>query len=232
MSTPEARARDLIDRQLEAAGWLLQHREEFNRRAARGVAVREFPLPAGEADYLLFVDGRAAGVIEAKKAGTTLSGSAEQSEKYLAQLPEHLDAWADPLPFGYESTGIETLFRDLRDPKPRSRPVFAFHKPETLAEWLAQPATLRRRLQQMPTLITQGLRACQIEAIENLERSLAADHPRSLIQMATGSGKTFTACNFSYRLIKHAGARRVLFLVDRNNLGDQTLREFQAFDAR
>ena len=229
MSSPEARARDLIDRQLQAAGWILQHRNELNRKAGRGVAVREFPLPAGEADYLLFIDGRAAGVIEAKKAGTTLSGFAEQSEKYLAQLPEHLDAWADPLPFGYESTGIETLFRDLRDPKPRSRPVFAFHKPETLAEWLAQPATLRRRLQQMPPLITHGLRACQIEAIENLERSLAADHPRSLIQMATGSGKTFTACNFSYRLIKHAGARRILFLVDRNNLGDQTLREFQAF---
>jgi type I restriction enzyme, R subunit len=229
MSTPEARARDLIDRQLEAAGWVLQHRGEFNRKAARGVAVREFPLPAGEADYLLFVDGRAAGVIEAKKAGTTLSGFAEQSEKYLAQLPEHLEVWADPLPFGYESTGIETLFRDLRDPKPRSRPVFAFHKPETLAEWLAQPATLRRRLQQLPPLITAGLRGCQIEAIANLEGSLAADHPRSLIQMATGSGKTFTACNFSYRLIKHAGARRILFLVDRNNLGDQTLREFQAF---
>ena len=229
MSTPEARARDLIDRQLEAAGWILQHRGEFNRKAARGVAVREFPLPAGEADYLLFVDGRAAGAIEAKKAGTTLSGFAEQSEKYLAQLPEHLDAWADPLPFGYESTGIETLFRDLRDPKPRSRPVFAFHKPETLAEWLGQPATLRRRLQQLPPLITTGLRGCQIEAISNLERSLAADHPRSLIQMATGSGKTFTACTFSYRLIKHAGARRILFLVDRNNLGDQTLREFQAF---
>jgi type I restriction enzyme R subunit len=107
--------------------------------------------------------------------------------------------------------------------------VFALHRPETLAEWLAQPATLRRRLRQMPPLITQGLRGCQIEAIENLERALGADHPRSLIQMATGSGKTFTACNFSYRLIKHAGARRILFLVDRNNLGDQTLREFQAF---
>jgi type I restriction enzyme R subunit len=229
MSTPEARARDLIDRQLERPGWVLQHRNEFNRKAARGVAVREFPLPAGEADYLLFVDGRAAGVIEAKKAGTTLSGFAEQSEKYLAQLPQHLDAWADPLPFGYESTGIETLFRDLRDPKPRSRPVFAFHTPETLAEWLAQPATLRCRLQRLPPLITTGLRGCQIDAIQNLERSLAADHPRSLIQMATGSGKTFTACHFSYRLIKHAGAKRILFLVDRNNLGDQTLREFQAF---
>jgi type I restriction enzyme R subunit len=229
MPSPEDKARQRIDGLLEQAGWVLQHRDELNRKAGRGVAVREFPLPAGEADYLLFIDGRAAGVIEAKKAGTTLSGFAEQSEKYLAQLPQHLDAWADPLPFGYESTGVETLFRDLRDPKPRSRPVFAFHKPETLAEWLTQPATLRRRLQQLPRLITAGLRGCQIEAIENLERSLAANHPRSLIQMATGSGKTFTACNFSYRLIKHAGAKRILFLVDRNNLGDQTLREFQAF---
>ena len=157
MSAPEARARQLIDRQLEFAGWILQHRDEFNRKAARGVAVREFPLPAGEADYLLFVDGKAAGAVEAKKSGTTLSGFAEQSEKYLTQLPEHLDVWADPLPFGYESTGIETQFRDLRDPKPRSRPVFAFHKPETLAEWLAQGATLRRRLQQMPPLVQRGV---------------------------------------------------------------------------
>src|SRR5918996_625216 len=174
MPMPEERARQRIDGLLEQAGWVLQYRDELNRKAGRGVAVREFPLPAGEADYLLFIDGRAAGVIEAKKAGTTLSGFAEQSEKYLAQLPAHLDAWADPLPFGYESTGIETLFRDLRDPKPRSRAVFAFHRPETLAEWLAQPTTLRHRLQAMPPLLTAGLRACQIEAIEKLERSLAA----------------------------------------------------------
>src|SRR5918996_1578737 len=160
MPMPEERARQRIDGLLEQAGWVLQHRDELNRKAGRGVAVREFPLRAGEADYLLSIDGRAAGVIEAKKAGTTLSGFAEQSEKYLAQLPEHLDAWADPLPFGYESTGVETLFRDLRDPKPRSRPVFAFHKPETPAEWLTQGATVRRRLQQMPPLITLGLRGC------------------------------------------------------------------------
>ena len=180
MSTPEARARDLIDRQLQAAGWVLQHRDELNRMAGRGVAVREFPLPAGEADYLLFVDGKAAGVIEAKKAGTTLSGFAEQSEKYLAQLPEHLDAWADPLPFGYESTGIETLFRDLRDPKPRSRAGVRL-PPARDARRVAErkPATLRRRLQQMPPLLTAGLRDCQIEAIENLE-ALARRRPPAL----------------------------------------------------
>ncbi|MFC4352995.1 DEAD/DEAH box helicase family protein [Fodinicurvata halophila] len=229
MQTPEDKARAEIDRLLSDAGWVLQDMEDFNRNAALGVAVREFQLPAGPCDYLLFVDGKAAGVIEAKKSGVTLSGVADQSEKYMGALPPHLASWGDMLLYDYESTGTETLFRDLRDPKPRSRRIFAFHRPETLRAWLQQPDTLRARLQQMPPLDSSGLRDCQVEAITNLERSLAEDRPRSLIQLATGAGKTFTACSFSYRLIRHAGARRILFLVDRNNLGDQTLREFQNF---
>src|SRR5690606_13889229 len=107
--------------------------------------------------------------------------------------------------------------------------IFAIHRPEMLLEWLQQPDTLRARLQRMPPLDTRGLRQCQDDAIEGLEKSLAADRPRALIQLATGAGKTFTACSFSYRLIKEAGAKRILFLVDRNNLGDQTLKEFQAY---
>jgi type I restriction enzyme R subunit len=229
LASPEAEARKTIDRLLEAAGWIIQDYEAFNRNAALGVAVREFPLPSGAADYLLFVDGKAAGAIEAKPEGMTLSGVAEQSEKYLVRLPPHLKAHRDPLPFGYESTGAETNFRDLRDPRPRSRRVFAFHRPETLADWLAQPDTLRQRLQGLPKLDAKGLRGCQVGAIEGLERSLAADRPRALIQMATGAGKTFTTCSFVYRLAKYAGAKRILFLVDRGNLGRQTLREFQAY---
>jgi type I restriction enzyme R subunit len=96
-------------------------------------------------------------------------------------------------------------------------------------EWLKQPDTLRARLQNLPELISTGLRDCQIEAIHGLEKSLAEDKPRSLIQMATGAGKTFTACTFTHRLIRYGGAKRILFLVDRNNLGDQTLKEFQNF---
>ncbi|NTW54982.1 MAG: DEAD/DEAH box helicase family protein, partial [Chlorobaculum sp.] len=228
-ATPEQIARQKIDSLLDAAGWVVQDMKAFNRNAAPGVAVREFQLPAGPCDYLLFVDGRAAGVIEAKKQGVTLSGVCEQSEKYMAALPEHLAKWDAMLRFDYESTGDETFFRDMRDPRPRSRRVFAFHKPETLLEWLKQPETLRERLQSMPPLVESGLRDCQIEAVRELENSLAADKPRSLIQMATGAGKTFTACTFTHRLIKYGGARRMLFLVDRNNLGDQTLREFQNF---
>ncbi|REC94977.1 DEAD/DEAH box helicase family protein [Kushneria indalinina] len=226
---PEQKARIKIDQLLIDAGWVIQNRDQFDRKAAIGVAVREFPLPAGYCDYLLFIDGKAAGVIEAKKAGVTLSGVAEQSAKYVAALPEHLARWDDQLIYHYESTGEETFFCNLRDPKPRSRRLFAFHRPETLQEWLRQPETLRARLCTMPPLETKGLRDCQVEAILGLEHSLAEDRPRALIQLATGAGKTFTACSFSYRLIKHAGAKRVLFLVDRNNLGDQTLKEFQNF---
>lgn len=227
---PEDKAREDIDALLAAAGWLLQDKHEHNRNAALGVAMRHFQLGKDEADYLLFIKGKACGVIEAKKQGITLSGVAEQSEKYMGALPDHIARWADQLLFDYESTGTETIFRDMRDPAPRSRRVFAFHKPETLLEWLEDDASLRARLTQMPPLTQRGLRDCQTDAINGLERSLAKAEPRSLIQMATGAGKTFTACSFSWRLLKHAGAKRILFLVDRTNLGNQTLREFQDFD--
>ncbi|MGB8645108.1 MAG: type I restriction-modification enzyme R subunit C-terminal domain-containing protein [Anaerolineae bacterium] len=227
--TPEEKARQQIDRMLDAAGWKIQDLHDLNLAAGPGVAVREFPLQSGEADYLLFVDRKAVGVVEAKPEGTTLSGVAEQSQKYLAGVPKNLPHVQEPLPFGYESTGAETFFRDLRDPDPRSRRVFSFHRPETLREWITQGNTLRARLRYPPPLITTGLRDCQTEAITNLERSLAEARPRALIQMATGSGKTYTAVSFIYRLIKFANAKRVLFLVDRNNLGRQTLREFQQY---
>jgi type I restriction enzyme R subunit len=228
--TPEERAREKIDALLVAAGWVLQDNHEFNRNAGEGVAVREFVLPNGPCDYLLFVGGKAAGVIEAKKAGVTLSGVAEQAAKYMVTLPAHLARWSEHLVFDYESTGDETLFRDTRDPQARSRTVFAFHQPQTLHAWLKEPDTLRQRLQHLPPLDTAGLRECQIDAIAGLEASLAKDKPRALIQMATGAGKTFTACTFSWRLLKHSRARRILFLVDRNNLGDQTLKEYQNYD--
>ena len=209
MQTPEQLARHTIDALLAAAGWVLQDRDQFDRSAALGVAVREFPLPAGPCDYLLFVDGKAAGVIEAKKTGVTLSGVAEQSERYMLRLPEHLARWDDWLIYDYESTGAETFFRNRRDPKPRSRRLFAYHRPETLHDWLRQPDTLRQRLRQMPPLDPRGLRDCQIDAIAGLEQSLAEDRPRALIQLATGAGKTFSACSFSWRLIHEAGAKRL-----------------------
>ena len=232
---PEQRARQQIDAQLAASGWVVQDYKQFNPGAGRGIALCNVPLKSGICDYLLFVDRQAVGVVEAKKEGTRLSGVAEQSGHYGVNLPDFIQSVShESLPFLYESTGVETFFRDERDPSPRSRRAFSFHRPETLAAWLSEPDTLRARLAALPTahsLPAQNLRACQLEGIANLEASFAADHPRALIQMATGAGKTYTACSFTYRLIKYAGARRVLFLVDRANLGRQAMAEFQQFVA-
>ncbi len=256
MGNPEQQARQGIDRLLAAAGWAVQSVDIVNLHSARGVAIREFPLNPGHgfADYLLYVDGKACGVVEAKKQGATLTGVEIQSARYAQGLPASLPAWHRPLPFLYESTGIETHFTQGLDPAPRARNVFAFHQPALLAEWLkllplatalntgsgaaaqavnASPLTFLARLQAMPPLVNEWgdfkLWPAQITAIRNLEKSLAANKPRALIQMATGSGKTFTAIGFIYRLIKFAGARRVLFLVDRANLGRQAKKEFDAY---
>jgi len=253
MPGPEDQAREKIDQALEKSGWKLQDYKKADLQAGRGVVLRNFPLAAGHgtADYILYIDGKAAGVVEAKKVGETLTGVEIQAEKYSKGLSPALPAHTRPLPFLYQSTGIETRFTNGLDPDPRSRQVFSFHKPETLAQWIDQAglsegplqeqaaalteppfqkfSTLRSLLRQMPPLKTEGLWPAQVIAIANLETSLAQDRPRALIQMATGSGKTFTAINFIYRLVKFCGARRVLFLVDRGNLGDQTLKEFQQY---
>jgi type I restriction enzyme R subunit len=233
----EARARKEIDKQLAAAGWKVQSQKALNLSAGPGIAVREFTLekPHGRVDYLLFLNAQPAGVIEAKPKGTPLVEVEHQSGKYVEGLPGWMQPPVYPLPFIYESTGAETRFTNGYDPEARSRRVFTFHRPETLAEWLRQIGenrdvpTFRARLKAMPPLDERGLWGKQAEAIRNLEQSLGEDHPRSLIQMATGSGKTFTAAIACYRLIKYADAKRILFLVDRSNLGKQAKLEFDKF---
>ncbi len=227
--TPEQRAREQIDAMLKASGWAVQAKDGINLSAARGVAICELSFKTGEPDYTLFVDGKALGTTEAKPAGDTLTGVEEQSTKYVSGVPFGLPTWKSPLPFCYESTGAETFFTNRLDPEPRSRRVFSFHRPETLLAWVQQEKQLAQRLREFPPLKTGQLWPAQIQAITSLEKSFAAGRPRALIQMATGSGKTYTAVNFIYRLVKYASARRVLFLVDRGNLGRQTLKEFQQF---
>lgn len=243
---PEDKARENIDNLLTQAGWILQDHSDLNLAAGQGIAVREFPLKKGHgsADYLLYVNKKAVGVIEAKKEGDTLTGVEVQTEKYSNGLPDHLTSVSKPLPYLYQSTGIETRFTNARDPNAASRNVFTFLRPESIAQELGQLAlsqgiggsranyddkTLLGRLQCMPELITTGMRDCQVRAVTNLEKSLAENRRRSLIQMQTGSGKTYTAVAQAYRLIKFGGAKRIVFLVDRGNLAEQTLREFQAY---
>jgi type I restriction enzyme R subunit len=255
---PEAQARELIDTQMAEAGWVVQDRDQVNLSAGRGIAIREFKLSGGfgYADYLLYVDGKAVGAFEAKKDDVALSGIEGQVDKYSKGLPKGLPAPIQPLPFLYVGTGEKTGFFNLLDPNPRTREIFQIHRPETLAEWLdadtlagwvshrldgaeiaddgtlddTRPSSLRMRLKKgMPPVVIPNLWPNKVEAIRNLEKSLAEDRPRALIQMATGSGKTLLAVTAIYRLIKFGGARRVLFLVDRSNLGEQAEKEFQSY---
>jgi type I restriction enzyme, R subunit len=209
----------------------VQDADKIDLGAGLGIAVREFPLTTGYADYLLYADGKAIGVVEAKPEGFPLKGVEIQSSKYTFGLPKDLPHHRLPLPFAYETTGGETQFTNSLEPDARSRSVFSFHQPEELLRMVGKERQGRGLLREMPPLDTGKLWRVQIQSINNLERSLAENRLRSLIQMATGSGKTFTAVNFCYRLIKHAGAKRILFLVDRNNLGEQTLNEFQQFSS-
>lgn len=226
---PEQIARDQIDKQLRAAGWDVQDKNKINLHAKLGVAIREYQTDIGPADYVLFVDAKPVGVIEAKKeeAGQNLSAVEEQSTQYANAKLKYLNN--DPLRFVYESTGVLTRFTDYSDPKPRAREVFSFHRPETLQAWVKQSETLRKRFSNIPSLDPDGFRPAQIKAITKLEDSFRANRPRALIQMATGAGKTFTAASFIYRLLKFAKAKRILFLVDTKNLGEQAEQEFMKF---
>lgn len=234
---PEQKARDRIDALLKQAGWTVQHAKRIDLNVGMGQAVREYQTDIGPADYVLFVDKKAVGVIEAKREeeGQRLTAHESQTEGYAAARLKWVNN-KQPLPFLYESTGIITRFTDGRDPKPRSREVFSFHRPETLREWLSQSASLRERLHHIPPLNPNHLpakelrlRDCQEIAIVNLEASFKADRPRALIQMATGAGKTYTAITSIYRLLKHAHGKRILFLVDTKNLGEQAEQEMMSY---
>ncbi len=226
---PEQIARDTIDKMLLEAGWSVQSKNNVDLAANKGVAVREYQTDIGPADYVLFVDRKPVGIIEAKRAdeGHRLTVVEEQSASYSTSKLKYLSN--DPLPFVYESTGTITRFTDFRDPKPRGRNVYWFHKPETIAEWLKKGKSLRERILSIPALDATGLRPAQIVAITKLEYSFKKNRPKALIQMATGAGKTFTAATFVYRLLKHADAKRILFLVDTRNLGEQAEQEFMTF---
>lgn len=227
---PEQKARQIIDKMLRTAGWILQDMKDINLGAASGIVVQEYPLESGEhADYIMFLNRNPVGVIEAKKESVILTQIEDQTEKYAKGQLKWLNEKEKPI-FIYQSSGKNTRFTDLRDEKPRSRQLFHFHKPETFEEWLKNDQSLRNRLKLFESLSPKGLRECQFRAINNLEISFAESRPRALIQMATGSGKTYTAITSVYRLLKPpVKAKRTLFLVDTRNLGEQAEQEFQAY---
>ena len=237
----EQRARVRIDAQLTAAGWCVQDTRDLNLFAGQGVAVREVVMAPGHGrvDYLLYVDKQVVGVVEAKPEGTSLSGVEWQSAMYATGLPESHRKRAvvhqGRLPFVFEASGSETHLTNGYDPSPRARRFAGFPQPGTLARWVRDAAadperpTWRAKVRDLPPVPDTG-REAQRTAITGIERSLAEGrHDRSLVQMATGAGKTYTAVTECYRLLKHGGMRRILFLVDRTNLGEQTKGEFEGF---
>lgn len=226
---PEQIARDQIDKQLKACGWIIQSKKQINLNAGIGIAIKEYQTDIGPADFVLFVDGKPCGVIEAKREeeGQSITEHEEQAEGYASSKLKYLNN--EKLPFVYLSTGEVITFTDFRDPKPRARNIFSFHRPETLRDLLRKEKSLRTSILDLKELPTEGLRDCQIDAIEALEKSFKNNKPRALIQMATGSGKTYTAITSIYRLLKYTNSKKILFLVDTKNLGEQAEQEFMSY---
>ena len=226
---PEQIARDHIDTQLKACGWIVQNKSRINLNVGIGVAIREYQTDVGPVDYALFVDGKPIGVIEAKREeeGHKLTVHEDQAEDYAVAKLKYLNN--ERLPFVYLSTGEVTTLTDFRDPKPRARNIFSFHRPETIRGWLKKSKSLRTSILDLNELPVDGLRDCQINAITQLEKSFKNNRPRALIQMATGAGKTFTAITSIYRLLKYTEAKKILFLVDTKNLGEQAEQEFMSY---
>lgn len=228
--TPEERARLVIDEKLCRSGWVIQSMKELNLSVSLGVAVREFQTDTGEVDYALFISGSPVGVIEAKREemGESLTSVEMQSSRYAKSTFKWIKSDYS-IRFAYETTDKLIRFTDYQDIKHRSRTVFSFHRPESLQALLAQPDTIRNNMKRFPLLDETGFRTCQVNAIKNLELSFSENRPRALIQMATGAGKTFAAITAAYRLLKYGNMKRILFLVDTRNLGQQAEREFLAY---
>ncbi|OAV72247.1 Type-1 restriction enzyme R protein [Bacteroidales bacterium Barb4] len=224
--SPEEKARLEIDKKLEDAGWKVVNRDDYSPSVS-AMAVREGLLKGHkEVDYLLFLDGKAIGVLEAKREDTKLSEVvAAQAENYTHQLLNWYQCWHKPLPFVYLSNGKELLFRDTRVGENNYSPLQTMHTPKELAKI----ANIQNEYVGLPYLSPKGLRKCQYEAVTKLEASLQKGEKRALMVLATGAGKTFTACMAAYRLLSYTPAKRILFLVDRNNLGKQAEGEFGTF---
>lgn len=223
---PEERARQWIDRKLKDAGWEVINRNDF-APSMNAVAIRETLMSGGlEADYVLFLNGKAAAVIEAKREEISLDNPQliAQAENYTTKALDSMPLWEDPIPFVFLSNGKEIAFKDCRQEDAKYEKLKYFKRPWDIARYL--------RLNEfagLPYLAPEGLRSCQYEAITNLEASFKEGNRRALMVLATGSGKTFTACMMIYRMLAFTPMRRVLFLVDRTNLGNDAATALKTF---
>ena len=225
--TPEEKARQKIDLWFAEAGWKVINREDYEPTCT-AVAIREGLLKGNlEADYFLFINGKAIGVLEAKREEIDpfSNNVCEQAVLYAKSVPHIYQAYQKPLPFIFTSNGKELFFCDFREQKQSFKQIMAIPTPYELVKQLG----ISDYFAGLPSLQKKGLRDCQYEAVTELEKSFKSGQNRALMVLATGAGKTYTACLAAYRLLSYTPMRRVLFLVDRNNLGKQAEGEFGTF---
>ena len=229
---PEQKARVKIDQMLKDSGWTVVPRDDFTPDAVNAQAVEENLMKGNlEADYILYLDGKAIAVLEAKREENKLGLQvAEQAQNYGNILPDWVQAWKTPLPFIFLCNGNTLLFKDMRESKPSYKVLKKMFTPKEIVNLAGDDIKSQfAKLPALPPVGPKGLRECQFEAITNLEISFKQGLKKALIVLATGAGKTFTACTAAYRLLNYMGAKRVLFLVDRNNLGKQAEGEFGTY---
>ena len=229
---PEQKARVKIDQMLKDSGWTVVPRDDFTPDAVNAQAVEENLMKGNlEADYILYLDGKAIAVLEAKREENKLGLEvAEQAQNYGNILPDWVQAWKTPLPFIFLCNGDLLLFKDMREAKPSYKVIKKMFTPKEIVNLAGDDIKSQfAKLPALPPVGPKGLRECQFEAITNLEISFKQGLKKALIVLATGAGKTFTACTAAYRLLNYMGAKRVLFLVDRNNLGKQAEGEFGTY---
>ena len=225
--TPEEKARIKIDQWFADAGWKVINRDDYEPTCT-AVAIREGLLKGNlEADYFLFINGKAVGVLEAKREETDAFASkvCEQAALYAKSVPNIYQTYQNPLPFIFTSNGKELYFYDFREKDSNFKQIMFIPTPRELVKELGIEDTFAG----LPTLKKKGLRDCQYEAVTELEKSFRTGQKRALMVLATGAGKTYTACLAAYRMLSYTPMRRVLFLVDRNNLGKQAENEFGTF---
>ena len=225
--TPEEKARQKIDQWFTDAGWEVINRDDYEPTCT-AVAIREGLLKGNlEADYFLFINGKAVGVLEAKREETDAFSSVvcEQAALYARSVPNIYQTYQKPLPFIFTSNGKELYFCDFREQDHYFKQIMTIPTPHELVKKLG----INDYFAGLPTLRKKGLRDCQYEAITELEKSFRSGQQRALMVLATGAGKTYTACLAAYRMLSYTPMRRVLFLVDRNNLGKQAEGEFGTF---
>ena len=226
---PEEKARVIIDRMFEEAGWKVVDRDKYVPNMT-AVAIREGLMVGNrEADYLLFLNGKAVGVLEAKRIETDINSDIvqEQARLYTRSCPKWCQAWFPniPLPLAYVANSRDLMFYDTRKSNSEFEYCKKIHTPKEVKKLLG----LEDDYVGLPMLNPKGLRACQYEAITELEKSYRNGENRALMVLATGAGKTYTACLAAYRMLAFTPMKRILFLVDRNNLGKQAETEFGTF---